>query len=465
MDIINQTDFHLAWIAGKKEYPQDSLTVCVKATYKLVADGIALQSDSQMMNGDVYLDDDINKGLIYDSDFAYFKPVADLLLKSTCYTPGAKPLRQCDVTFAVGSMNKTLTVYGSRYASPGLIGDSSSTADPFTSMPIVYENAYGGLMYKKNPVGKGRDKDENGIKWLHNILDPSANKNSIAGFGPINRTWPSRISKLGSYKGDYMEKRWPWFPEDFDWSYFNSAPEDMQYNGYLVGDENLYFKNLHPTISEYQSQLPGIKPRCFLHEPDGEEDFREVLMNLDTLWVDMDTEQVVLVWRGVSNIKSRDFEELSHVYLASEKQAEAKSKESYKKDFDAIVYPIIPVAIPNIVSNITSEETMPEAEVNADSEPSSEPSNENDDEFDKQIESLLKQARDGLRQAGQDPSVIDEIVNSENPAAIIANIFNNLGLDEEQGEIAVKEMQENNKKMLVELGISPEDIALLYDEN
>ena len=217
-----------------------------------------------MLNGDVYVDDDVYKGLLYDSDFAYFKENADLLLKGTCYTPEGRPVPKCEVRFAVADVEKSLNVYGSRYADPGLMGNSGSAAEPFTSMPLTFENTYGGTGYKKNPVGKGRDKDESGITWWPNVVDSDLGDKEPAGFGPINRSWSQRAGKLGSYGGDYMEKRWPWFPEDFDWGYFNAAPEDLQYDGYLVGDEKLEFENLHPTISEYRSQLPGIKPRCFL---------------------------------------------------------------------------------------------------------------------------------------------------------------------------------------------------------
>ncbi len=36
--------------------------------------------------------------------------------------------------------------------------------------------------------------------------------------------WTQRYSKIGNYKGNYLKERWPWFPKDFDWGYFNAAP-------------------------------------------------------------------------------------------------------------------------------------------------------------------------------------------------------------------------------------------------
>jgi len=454
LEIINQTAYHIAWIAGKKDYPADSLTLCVKASFQLQADSVAIPAQTQMLNGDIYVDDDINKGLLYDSDFAYFKENADLLLKGTCYVPEGKPVPKCEVRFAVASVEKSLKVYGSRYADPGLMGNSASAAEPFICMPLTFENTYGGSGYKKNPVGKGRDKEESGIIWWPNVVDPDIGDKEPAGFGPINRSWPQRTDKLGSYDGDYMEKRWPWFPEDFDWGYFNAAPEDLQYDGYLVGDETLEFENLHPTISEYRSELPGITPRCFLREHDGGEEFREVEMNLDTLWVDMDSGTLSLVWRGVAEIKSYDFRELSHVYLASEFLNESASLDEHQANFEAIVFPPQVVTEEAGVDEIEGPEVEPVPEPEASSEPV--------EEANEEIEKSLEEAREAMRQAGHDPALVDEIMNGAGPDEFMEKIMNNLGLDHEQGAAALEAMQAENATLMKEQGLNEEHIEMLF---
>ena len=457
MEIVNRTNYHIAWIAGKKDHPADSLTLCVKASFQLMPGDVAEPGDAQMLNGDVYVDDDINKGLKYDSDFAIFKPNADLLLKGTCYTPEAKPVPKCSVCFAVAGVQKTLNVFGTRYANPGVLGDSASSAEPFTSMPLSYENTYGGTGYKKNPAGKGRDKDENGLTWWPNVVDPDLGDKEPAGFGPINRSWTQRVSKLGSYGGDYMEKRWPWFPEDFEWEYFNAAAEDMQYNGYLNGDESLFFENLHPSISEYRSQLPGVKPRCFLQEHEGGEDFREVEMNLDTLFVDMDTEQVSLVWRGVAEIKSHDYRELSHVYLAGEQLSESISVDDHKLKFGALIAPA--AIVPMIEEDEPETEVAPEPEPEQEPEPATETDND-----DPVTQEALEQAREVMRQIGQDPSLVDDILNGADPSVIIAGVINSLGIDPEQGNAALEEARNQNIKLLKDQGLSDEDITTLFGD-
>ena len=64
--------------------------------------------------------------------------------------------------------------------------------------------------------------------------------------------------------------------------------------------------------------------RCFLDErisgdASGEESFREVQMNADTLWVDADAEQLVLVWRGVAKVSSAGCPELRRIFVAAER--------------------------------------------------------------------------------------------------------------------------------------------------
>lgn len=456
MKIVNQTTYHIAWIAGKKDHPADSLTLCVKASFQLQPDGVAIPTETQVLTGDIYVDDDINKGLLYDSDFAYFKENADLLLKGTCYTPGGQPIPKCKVRFTVANVEKSLNVFGTRYADPGLMGNSGSAAEPFTSMPLIFENTYGGSGYNKNPVGKGRDKDDTGIIWWPNVVDPDLGDKNPAGFGPINRTWPQRANKLGSYGGDYMEKRWPWFAEDFDWGYFNSASEDLQYNGYLNGDEKLKFENLHPTINEYHSQLPGLMPRCFLQEHEGGEELREVVMNLDTLYVDMDSETVSLVWRGVADIKSYDFSELSHVYLASEPLGEQASIDDHKVQFEAIAFPVLIAFVAEEELDIAVEEPVPEEKATEEKP---------EEAVDEKLEETLEQLREAMRQAGQDPGLIDDIMNGADPATIMEGIMVSLGLDPAKGPAALEEAQAKSVEIMKEQGMSDEDIAMLFGNN
>lgn len=335
MKIVNPTPFQLAPFVGRMSFPGHSLTLIVKATFDLSPGGRAEPAEEQRFpTGDEpHPDDEEGKGSVrYASDFVPFKPRADLLLAGTCRAPGGRPAESVDVSFGVGDCSRTLRVFGDRRWTGPLGLRSMSAPAPFAEQPLQYERSYGGAGFDSNPVGVGHsrgDGDGKDDEWLlPNIEDPRRlirsprSHPAPAGFGPLGATWKDRAGLLGTYKKKWLKERWPWYPEDFDFLHFNAAPPEMQCEGYVRGDETLSFENLHPEHPRYQAELPGLRVRCFVNARNdsvaGEPIFREVSMNLDTLYVDADDEQLVLVWRGWTDVLSEDYEEVDHIFVAAE---------------------------------------------------------------------------------------------------------------------------------------------------
>ena len=335
MNIVNATPFQFAPLAGRINFPKHSLTLIVKGTFDLMPGGTVVHAkEPSFPLGDQYYPDDIDMvgGSRYESDFAYYKPRADVLLAGHCHASGGKPVSACKVTFRVGTCSRSLYVFGDRYwkGLPGM--KVISDPKPFTRMELRYENSFGGPGFDSNPVGKGfiknHDTGNDTLLFLPNIEDPEHlidapwSRPIPAGFGPLGRMWRERALKLGTYTKNYRQERWPWFPQDFDWSHYNAAPPQLQYDGFLRGDEPLYFEHLHPEISRFTSRLPGIAPRCFLDRDSddsrGGTVFSEVSMHLDTLWVDMDMQRVELVWRGSAEVSSDEYEDVRNVFIMSE---------------------------------------------------------------------------------------------------------------------------------------------------
>ena len=248
------------------------MTLIAKATYILKPGQPPIPLPKQPFpTGDEFYPDDEEKSgpPRYESDFAYFKPKADLLLVGTCHPPGGKPIPVCQATFQVGNKTGKLTVAGDRRWEKKLLSRSATAPQPFRSMAMRYENSYGGPGYVANPIGKGHEPLRGGqgqeIWQLPNIENPAQliqnpkDRPFPAGFAPLSAKWHTRAGKLGSYGGSYRKTRWPWFPVDFDFSYFNAAAPDMQVEGFLRGDEPLLFENLHPEHAKYESRLPGVR--------------------------------------------------------------------------------------------------------------------------------------------------------------------------------------------------------------
>ena len=352
MEIINSTPFTFSPFIGRMPFPGYSLTLIVKGTFLLRPDEEALLADEQLYpTGDEYYQDDKSQqSLFYESDFAHFKPNADLLLVGRCHAPGNAPVKACQAVFKVGNAGCRLAVFGDRYWRE-LIG-TITDPEPFTSIALRYENSFGGPGYEKNPIGKGYGhggkRGEKGlvplpnIEFIDDLIDSPTSTPDPAGFGPINRIWQQRRSMLGTYGQRWLAERWPWFPADFDWAYHNAAPGYLQNSGYLAGDEGIYLENLHPEISKYRSALPGLRVRCFLthrgSSGGGDPEFLEVGLNLDTLWIDMETERLVLVWRGITNVSSEDYEEIANCFIVSEPMnARREEAEFYNQQLNRLL--------------------------------------------------------------------------------------------------------------------------------
>jgi hypothetical protein len=92
-------------------------------------------------------------------------------------------------------------------------------------------------------------------------------------------------------------------PKDYDPSFHNAAPHDLQAGNYPRGDETLVLRNLHATIAELTTQLPGIRTQVgLLRNTPGGVVAEEVPMHLDTVVVMPDSDQLVLLWRGTTEL-------------------------------------------------------------------------------------------------------------------------------------------------------------------
>ncbi|MCC7537004.1 MAG: DUF2169 domain-containing protein [Deltaproteobacteria bacterium] len=328
--LVRDTPFEVGWIVWSVRPPRPSLTLVVKGTFDL-RDGrdCELASEQRPCTGDLFYDDDTEQSVRYESDFAILKQRAECFLVGTCHPPGGSATTSA-VAFGVGNVKKALAVYGDRVWATTFMGRTQSPPAPFTSMPLRWERCYGGPDLPANPLGAGRtdiETHDGTERRLPNLEDPTRpivtydDAPEPIGFFPIPRAWARRGGRTGTYDARWRETRWPFFPEDFDWRYFNGAPLDQQIDGFWRGDETIALTHLRPGQRNVQSKLPGIRARAFLdaaRDP-STRDLTEVALNLDTITVDADAAQVVCLWRGLVEVQTESLSEIERLFVVHER--------------------------------------------------------------------------------------------------------------------------------------------------
>lgn len=332
MKIVKDTPFEFGFLVWPVRPPRPSLTVVVKATFALPPEGLATLAEEQApVTGEAYWDDDPTQSLRLDNDLAVHKPKGECFLAGTCHPP-KRPATVSAVQFRIGSVAKRLAVFGDRTWKKGL-APTPSSPQPFESMPLRYELCFGGEGISANPVGRGPDGRLPNIEDPGSLVTSPSSKPKPVGAFPIPRTWKARMKKAGTYSDSWVKTRFPWFPDDFDWAYFNAAPEDQRIEGFWRGDEQIDLVNLHPEHARIAAKLPGLRARCFL-VTDGEP-FREVPLRLDTITVDADAAQAYCLWRGLAEVEHEKAEDVKQVFVMHEGLDDASPAKACRARYDA----------------------------------------------------------------------------------------------------------------------------------
>jgi uncharacterized protein YjbI with pentapeptide repeats len=265
------------------------------------------------------------------------KSRAEFLVTGRAFPLGGKPAAACSPRVQIGPLDKSLLVVGDRLWKHG----APTIPEPFTEMPISWENAFGGPDFKLNPLGKGAapiTRDGNKLHPLPNVEDPKrrigspADRPAPAGFGPYDFTWPQRAKKVGTYDKKWLKDHFPGLAPDIDWTLFNAAPDDQQMDAFFRGDEAFTLEFLHPERSRIEGRLPGAVARCFINvkTPEGER-FQEVGTKLDTVWFFPHAARAVLVFHGSIKVAEDDASDVLQIVAACEEKGAPKPVEHYQQ--------------------------------------------------------------------------------------------------------------------------------------
>ena len=316
MQTLNKTPFPLAPIGSAVMPPALSLTFVLKGSFTIKPDApCEIAKKQRPIAGAKSYMDEIGRSPSWSTDISPFKPHTDFFILGAFHQPGGRAAPEGRASFELGPLRKELAFFGPRMATK--LDEKTwhiGPAEPMTSVPLRWEFSFGGLGDRRNPMGKGIDPLPGGTPLipLPQIEDPRAPLRHItdrpapANFAPMPVAFQARRRKLGT-----RDRRWQVFqapipPRDYDPSYHNAAPADQQAGNYPRGDEKLILRNLHKTIPELVTYLPGLRPRlAVVRNTETGPVAEEVRLHLDTIVALPDEDEIVLIWRGVTAVQTR----------------------------------------------------------------------------------------------------------------------------------------------------------------
>jgi len=258
----------------------------------------------------------------------------EVIVTGSAYAPHGEPVAAMEAGFVVGGLQKKILVFGDRYFIKKTGGGHEiSRPKPFLKMPIDYSRAFGGPDYPLNPEGKGKQPEEQfdgtsmlplpNLEYENHLVTRPSDTPPPASLSPVPLTCPQRYKKTGTYDDRWKRERWPYFPEDMDYSFFNVTPEDQQIKDFFQGTENYLLYGLHPEFPQIQGRLPGIRPKLFVYKQkklgkDFSEtnlEFREVKLKPDTIWFFPDLLLGIVIYHGSVRILDDEYADLHRVYL------------------------------------------------------------------------------------------------------------------------------------------------------
>lgn len=328
MDFVNETKVEAGWTLGFEPDGRELLVVAVKATFQIPKNGEEpdlAEEQVPLTEADEFTGEPGYSATLYETDYAHRKQYCDVLLNGSAYAPGRKPTNHVSVSLQVGKINKSLTVVGDRVWDRILLKTTPTLPIKFVRKKISYDVAYGGSdmdknnpdkvkTYLKNPIGVGYYPISNGKnligKPLSNTSEIGKPVKSKKGnytpmsFGAIGRNYESRVAFAGTYNQKWLDNVAPFWPDDFDYRYFQAAPADQQIP-YPKGGELLILQNLSP-----DGLMKFLIPRItmpVIFSPYRGEDIIKVAV-IDTVLIEPDHNRFMLTWRVSLPLRKNCFE-------------------------------------------------------------------------------------------------------------------------------------------------------------
>ncbi len=271
-------------------------------------------------------------------DLATPKQHPEALVSGHAYPHDAGSPGACAVRLKLGSIDKSLLVFGDRYWLDG----QATAPQPFDRMRLDWSRAYGGPSFAENPLGMGvQDELVNGVRTrrlpnlehpLHRVGAPGQ-RVAPACFAPVPAEWPQRAAHMGrDYGQEWLEHDFPGFASDMDWRFFNAAQPDQwgPANTALAADAEYELWNMHPAHPVLRGRLPAWRARCFISRHADGAALQELDLRLTTAWFFPERTRMALIWHGAAHVREDDAADVRLIMPALEHTAQPRDTAHYE---------------------------------------------------------------------------------------------------------------------------------------
>ena len=316
MEVVNPTPFLMDRMVYLDRKAAERLVVVLKGTWSVSARGeiSVAKKQAPIHPGEEFRGEPGASSILHEAELGPAKPGTDVFLNGSAMAPRTGT-RSMDVSFRVGPVGRTARVFGERRWNTVMGIESIEGPKPFESVPLVYENAFGGKDVSaedpkhhgeeaRNPVGRGFRSEKSKAVFDGALLPSMEDPRRLisgpgqgfepVGFGPVGRHWMPRRRYAGTYDAKWMDERAPLLPEDFDDRYHNAAPAGLVAPGRLKGGEPVEVAGCTPE-GRLAFRLPRIEPWAkVLVGRWG----KAIRLELDSVTVDTEAMELRLVWKG-----------------------------------------------------------------------------------------------------------------------------------------------------------------------
>ena len=316
LQLTNESPFRSAMAVFPDPDGVDTLYIVIKGTLDMAAGLQIADTPEEVRLVEEFHDEPESSSLKFPADVLPAKPGTDLLVLGNAYLERGSKVSIADIRVRVADRTKALRVFGDRRWEKGVFGMKISEPEPFSAIPLIFENAFGGVNPEpredgtfeaetRNPLGKGflgarkpKSIDGAALPNLENpaelIEKPGQNPAPVC-FGPVAASWEPRLSYAGTYDDAWSERRSPYLPEDFDPRYFMTAAPELQFGQPLRGGEPILMEGLTKSGRPVRSSIPRCDHEISLRCSGKTE---ALPLNLETVILEPEENRMVATWKA-----------------------------------------------------------------------------------------------------------------------------------------------------------------------